>query len=118
MPARQCPKCHATVPAGKIVAYSNDLVCPGCGSPLEISALSRNLSSFAGLGAGVIVWWLASSHYSQQPSALGWVWPVLFSYLALSLVAPLTLMGVAELEPRAVEDVPEVHESPAAHSSH
>jgi len=118
MPARQCPNCHATVPAGKIAAYSNDLVCSGCGSPLEIAPLGRNLSVFAGLGAGFIVWWLASSHYSQQPSALGWIWPVLFSYLALSLVAPLTLMAVAELAPRAVDEAPVVHDAPAAHSSH
>jgi hypothetical protein len=118
MTARQCPNCHATVPAEKVAAYSNDLVCPGCGSPLEISAVSRNVSAFAGLGAGVVVWWLASGHYSQQPSALGWVWPVLFSYLALSVVAPLTLTAVAELGPRAVDDAPVVHAPPAGHSSH
>jgi hypothetical protein len=118
MSARQCPNCHATVPADKIVAYSNDLVCPGCGSPLGISALSRNLSAFAGLGAGAIVWWLASAHYSQEPNALGWVWPVLFSYLALSIVAPLTLMAVADLEPRSVDAQSLVQETPPPHSSH
>jgi len=118
MSARQCPNCHATMPAGKIVAYSNDLVCSGCGSPLEISALSRNLSAFAGLGAGAIVWWLASAHYSQEPNALGWVWPVLFSYLALSIVAPLTLTAVADLEPRSVDAQSLDHEAPPSHSSH
>jgi hypothetical protein len=118
MSARQCRNCHAVMPAGKIAAYSNDLVCAGCGSPLEISALSRYLSAFAGLGAGAIVWWLASSHYSQEPNALGWVWPVLFSYLALSIVAPLTLMAVADLEPRSVDAQSLVHETPPSHPSH
>ena len=118
MPARQCPNCHAMMPAGKIVAYSNDLVCPGCGSPLEISALSRNLSAFAGLGAGAVVWWLASAHYSQQPGALGWIWPVLFSYLALSIVAPLTLMAVADLGTRPGDAPRVVNEAPSPHPSH
>jgi len=118
MSARQCPNCHAAMPAGKIVAYSNDLVCSSCGSALEISALSRNLSAFAGLGAGAIVWWLASTHYSQEPNALGWVWPVLFSYLALSIVAPLTLMAVADLQPRSVDAESLVHEAAPPHTSH
>jgi len=71
MSARQCPNCFAFVPPGAIVAYSYDLICPTCQSPLEISALSRNLAAFTGLVAGGIVWWLANAHYSQQPGALG-----------------------------------------------
>lgn len=118
MAARQCPNCLAMVPAGKIVAYSNDLVCAGCQKPLEISDFSRNLAAFVALAAGVLVWWLASSLYAGDTSALGWVLPVVFSYFAFSIVAPIALLLLADLRIKSAEAVPVSHESPVPHSSH
>jgi hypothetical protein len=107
------------VPAGNIVAYSNDLVCPGCQKPLEISGFSRNIASFAGLAAGAIVWMAASAHFSHESSALGWVLPIVYSYLALSIVAPLALILLADLRLKSVDEAsPLPHESPAPHLSH
>jgi hypothetical protein len=107
------------VPAVSVVAYSNDLVCPGCKKPLEISGFSRNIAMFAGLAAAFIVWAAASAHYSRQSSALGWVLPIVYSYLALSIVAPLALILLADLRLKSPEEAPPApHESPAPHLSH
>ena len=124
MAARVCPDCLETVPAGKVLAYSNDLVCAQCEKPLEISALSRNLAVFAGLIAAIVVWWLASKHYANDSSALAWVLPIVFSYFALSLVAPCVLVLLADLQLKPVEavsahhNVPAPHHAPASHGSH
>ena len=95
--ARKCPNCFASVPAGRLLEYSNDLECPSCGRPLEISPLSRNMSAFAGLVVAAVVWRIVSVHYFGQPGLLGWVLPVLFSYLAYSIVAPLVLVAAGDL---------------------
>src|SRR3984885_15416573 len=105
MSARQCPNCMAFVPAGQIVAYSYDLVCPNCQHPLEIAAVSQYLSAFAGLGAGAVVWWLASARYSNESGALSWVLPMLYSYLAFSVVAPLALILTADLKLKPLDAV-------------
>jgi hypothetical protein len=121
--ARVCPDCLQTVPAGKVLAYSNDLVCAQCEKPLEISALSRNLAAFAGLIAAVVVWWLASKHYANDSWALAWVLPVVFSYFALSLVAPLVLVLLADLQLKSAEAASAQHDAaphptPVSHGSH
>ena len=107
------------MPAGSVVAYSNDLKCPGCKKPLEISGLSRNIASFAGLAAGAIVFFAASVHYSYESNALGWVLPIVFGYLALSVVALVALIALADLRMKSVEEtLAAPHESPALRSSH
>jgi hypothetical protein len=115
MSTRQCPNCFAFLPPGQIVAYSYDLVCPSCQHPLEISALSRNLPAYAGLVAGAIVWWLASAHYSGQPGGLGWVLPLLLSYLAFSIVAPLVLMFTADLTLKPLDSIVFQYKAPPSH---
>jgi|SRR5580658_711564 hypothetical protein len=113
--ARKCPNCFSTVPATKVVVYTNDLVCPTCNSPLQVSALSRNISAFAALIVAAIVYVKSSAHYSQHPGALGWVLPVLFAFLAYSIAAPLVLALVAELQLRPLEPASVVAETAPAH---
>jgi hypothetical protein len=109
MAARQCPSCAATVPAGRVVADSYDLVCATCQHPLGISDLSRNLAAFAGLVAGAIAWWIVTWRFASQPGALDWVWPVFLAYIAASAVAALTLMLAANLELRSGDPAAESH---------
>jgi rRNA maturation protein Nop10 len=116
--ARVCPACLHVVPVRKVLAYSNDLICPDCGKPLEISSPSRYLASFAGLIAGLIVWWAASKHYANDLWALAWVLPIVFSYFALSTVAPIVLALTADLELGTAEAVPIHTETAAHHPSH
>jgi hypothetical protein len=110
MAARQCPNCGAVMPAGRVAAYSYDLVCASCQHPLAISELSRNFAAFAGLVVGAIAWWMATLKFASEPGALGWVWPVLLAYLATSVVAAVTLMVAATLELRASDPAPQ-HEN-------
>ena len=120
MAARVCPDCLHVVPVGRVLAYSNDLVCHGCGKPLEISLLSRYLAATAGLIAAVIVWWVASKHYANDSWALAWVLPIVFSYFALSIVAPIVLALTADLQLRSIETASVQHEvaDPSHHPSH
>jgi hypothetical protein len=106
------------VPAGEILAYSNNIVCPSCQKPLEISSFSRNLSMFVALAVAALVWSLTSARISQDTSALGWILPLVYSYLALSIVAPIALILLADLRLKPEEALPVSHEIPAPHSTH
>jgi hypothetical protein len=108
------------LPSSSIAARSNDLVCPGCQRPLEISDFSRNFASFIGLAAAVVVWCFTARRYSHEASALGWVLPVLYSYLALSIVSPLALIALADLRQKSETPAPAPvhHQAPPGHSSH
>lgn len=117
--ARQCPNCLAAAPVTKLLAYSNNFDCPSCRAPLEVSALSRNISAFIGLIFAALVWKVSSGHYALHPGALGWVFPVLFSYLAYSIVAALILIPTGDLRLRPADPVPRGSEgSPVPHSHH
>jgi hypothetical protein len=120
MAARVCPDCSQVVSVGRVVAYSNDLACPNCANPLEISLLSRYLAVSAGLIAAVVVWWAASKHYANDSWALAWVLPIVFSYFALSIVAPIVLALTADLQPRSIEASSVQHEvaAPSHHPTH
>jgi hypothetical protein len=114
--ARNCPTCFAVVPANKLLAYSNSLECPACGTPLEISAFSRNLSVLIALVCAVIVWRISVAHYASHEGGLGWALPVLFSYLAYSVVALIVVIFAGDLHPREVEARPA--EAAPAHGAH
>ncbi len=85
--------CMAKVAAGQVVAYSDGMECPGCHRPLEVSGGSRMLATTLGLLAAALVWRLARF----TGGALGWVLPMVYSFLAFSVVAPLFLMLTADL---------------------
>jgi len=108
------------VTVGRVLAYSNDLACPNCAKPIEISLLSRYLSVFAGLIAAVAVWWAASKHYANDSWALAWVLPIVFSYFALSIVAPIVLALTADLQLRSIETSSVQREvaAPSHHATH
>lgn len=94
--ARECPQCQTRIPAVRVAAYSDSLVCPGCASPLEVAAGARYLASAAGLAAAAaIVWWFA-----PPPRALEWTVPTLTAFLAYSVVAAVVVMLVGDLVPR------------------
>jgi hypothetical protein len=116
---RCCPICMAVVPAGKVVAHTNDLVCDGCGKPLEIASGSRDLAVFAGLLAGAVSWWL-TAHSAPSGSALGWALPVVYAVLVFGAVTPAVLMLSADLRIREVSPAAAVAvgAAPNAHGGH
>jgi hypothetical protein len=104
MAVRKCPSCLTTVRAGSVAAFSNDIECPGCRQPLEVSPLSRNIAVIAGLvaAAGVYRW---AARPDVADSMLGWALAIVYAFLALSAVAPLVLMATADLRLKAASDV-------------
>lgn len=116
MAARKCPYCLTVVPAGQVVAYSDDLICPGCQRPLEIAPVSRDIAEVLGLAAAAIVWHWAARSWQAQTS-LGWVLPIVYAFLALSIVSTLILMFSADLRlkadsPKLAEVAPEAGHGP------
>ena len=99
MAARICPLCMRKVSGAKVVAYSNDLECPGCRARLEISPGSRSIATWVGLAAGALVWRLTA----RGDGMLGWVLPVVCAFLAFSVVSPLVLMLIADLRVKKEE---------------
>jgi hypothetical protein len=116
--ARICPECMHTLPVGKVLAYSNEMICENCGKPVEISEGSRYLASFAALIVAIIVWWAASKRYANDSWALAWVLPIVFSYFAFSLVAPIVLALAADLRFRTEQAAPRHEATPTHHPSH
>lgn len=116
MAARQCPNCLAIVPATKIASSSSKIVCPSCGKPLEISGFSRNLAAFIGLAVGALIWRLSTSYYASNPNPLGWLLPIVFAYLSLSVIQPLVLMATADLRLKDLAEAQPVEPSHAGHS--
>jgi hypothetical protein len=116
---RRCPYCLTVVPAGQVVAYSNDLVCPGCQRPLAISLASRDIAETLGLVAAAIAWYWAARSWPAQ-TTLGWVLPIVYAFLALSIVSTLTFMLSADLRlkadaPRSAEVAAETGHGPSHH---
>ena len=106
MAARQCPNCFAMLPAGKVVAYTDELTCPGCRRPLEVSGFSRNLAAFAGLAAGAVAWRWASVHSFCDSGGAGWLLPMLCGYFAVSVFSPVLLMLTADLRMKPAQGPP------------
>jgi hypothetical protein len=106
MAARQCPYCFAMLPAGKVVACTDELTCPGCRRPLEVSGGSRNLAAFAGLAAGAVAWRWASRHSHYDAGGAGWLLPMLCGCFAVSVFSPVLLMLTADLRLKPIESTP------------
>ena len=115
MAVRMCPHCKTEIPAPEAAARSNDIVCPKCGTRLEVAPGSRTISTLAGLAAGAFVWQLSIGSTSD----LGGVLPTLYAFLAFGIVSPLVLMFTANLRNAPAVSAPEpAHApSPAGHGS-
>ena len=111
MDIRKCPQCLAVVPAGRILAQSNDIECPGCKRPLEISAASRSIAMLAGLAAAALVWRLTRA----SGGMLGWALSVLYAFLGFSLISALALILLADLRSKPEEPVGEPEHNAASH---
>ena len=115
MAVRICPHCKTEIPAPEAAARSNDIVCPKCGTRLEVASGSRTISTLAGLLAGAIAWRLSAG----ETSDLGQVLPTLYAFLAFGIVSPLVLMFTANLRNAPAIPAPEpAHApSPAGHGT-
>ncbi len=109
MAIRTCPLCMTKVSAGRVVAYTDGMECSGCKTQLEVSQGSRLLATTVGLLAGALVWRL--TRFSG--GTLGWVLPMVYAFLAFSIVSPLFLMATADLRSKPAEALTEQPPVPA-----
>ena len=115
MAVRICPHCKTEISAPEAAARSNDIVCPKCGTRLEVAPGGRTISTLAGIAAGAIAWRLSVGSQSD----LGGVLPTLYAFLAFGIVSPLVLMFTANLRNAPAVPAPEpAHApSPAGHGT-
>jgi hypothetical protein len=111
--ARMCPHCKAEITASNVVAYTNGVDCPNCGTRLEVSTGSREISTLAGLAAGAIAWRLASGSATE----LGAVLPTLYAFLAFGIVSPLVMMVTANLRNAPAVPAPEPAHAGGGHGA-
>jgi len=90
---RACPLCFGRVPRSRILTQSEDLVCPTCQTPLELSRVSRVVGATAGLFAGFAAEQIA---FGATP-ANNWVLPVVEAILAYGIGSALVLYFLADL---------------------
>ena len=109
MAVRICPHCKTEISAPDAAAYSNDIVCPKCGTRLEVAPGSRTISTLCGLAAGTIAWRLSSGSTTD----LGGVLPALYAFLAFGIVSALVLMFAGNLRNAPALPVPEPAHAPA-----
>ena len=111
MAVRICPHCNTEIHASLVAAYSFGVECPKCGTRLEVSPGTREISSVCGLAAGAIAWWLSSNSGGD----LGGVLPTLYAVLAFGIVSPVVLMITANLRNAPAIPAPEpAHDHGAA----
>lgn len=104
--SRACPLCFARVPRTLVLTRGDELACPSCHTPLELSRSSRVLSSFVGLLAG-----FAAVHIVLRITTIGrWALPMVGAILAYALASALFLFFLADLVV--------LPKSPAAHFPH
>jgi hypothetical protein len=90
---RACPLCFAKVPRSLVLTRAEDLACPSCHSPLELSRSSRVWSAFAGLLAG-----FAAVHIMLDITTTArWVLPMAGAVLAYAFASALLLFFVSDL---------------------
>jgi uncharacterized protein YbaR (Trm112 family) len=90
---RVCPLCFAKVPRTLVLTRADELACPSCHAPLELSRSSRVLSALAGLCAG-----FAAAHIVLHGSTTGrWVLPMVGAVLAYAFASALMLFFLSDL---------------------
>ncbi|MGB7846121.1 MAG: hypothetical protein WBL63_10935 [Candidatus Acidiferrum sp.] len=90
---RACPLCFARVPRALVLTRGDDLACPSCRAPLELSRSSRVLSALAGLLAG-----FATVHLVLEVTTRGrWIFPMAGAVLTYALASALVLFFASDL---------------------
>jgi hypothetical protein len=106
---RSCPLCFAKVPRSLVLTRADDLVCPSCHTPLEVSRTSRVLSAMAGLLAGFV----AADIVLEVSTTGRWAIPMVGAVLAYAIASALLLCFLADLvvQPKPpASHLPQVHQ--------
>jgi|SRR5271169_71857 len=106
---RACPLCFAKVPRVLVLTRGDELICPSCRAPLELSRASRVLSAFIGLSAGFV-----AAHGVLDITTTGrWALPMIGAILAYGVASALALVYLSDL---VVQPKPPAVHFPQAHT--
>jgi hypothetical protein len=111
--ARMCPHCKVEINAANVVAYTNGVDCPKCGTLLEVTSGARTIATLCGLGVAAIAWRLSSGSTTD----LGAVLPALYALLAFGIVSPLVMMLTANLRNAPALPAPEPAHAASGHGT-
>ncbi len=90
---RACPLCFTKLPRILVLTRGDELTCPSCATPLELSRASRVLGAAAGLTAAFV-----AAHAVWDLSVKGrWALPVVAATLAYGIAAALVVYFLADL---------------------
>jgi hypothetical protein len=93
---RACPLCFVKVPRGLVLTRGEELICPSCHAPLELSRTSRVFSAAVGLLLACVV----ANAVSGSNARGGWVWPILGAILGYGIGSGFAVYFVADLTVR------------------
>jgi len=93
---RACPLCFVRVPRSLVFTRGEELTCPSCHTPLELSRATRVFSAAFGLLAAYLV----ANPASGSNAKGGWLWPVLASILGYGVGSALVVYFLADLTVR------------------
>jgi hypothetical protein len=105
---RTCPLCFVKLPRILVLTRGDELVCPSCLAPLELSRASRVMSAVAGL----LFACLAAQASLDISPIWRWVVPVLTAVLGYGIGAALVLYLLSDL---VVRPKPGVGHFPQSH---
>lgn len=92
---RACPLCFAKTPRSLILTRVEDLTCPSCHTPLELSRLSKLLAAAVGLlTAYIVVRFLQRAHAN---ATYAWVLPLVEAVLAYAIGSVIALLFFSDL---------------------
>jgi LSD1 subclass zinc finger protein len=106
--SRACPLCFVKVPRSGVLTRGEELKCPSCRTPLELSRASRVLSAAVGL---TLAYGTANAVSSVSGTG-GWVLPIAGAVVGFGVGSALTLYFLADLVVRtspAVGHFPQPH---------
>jgi hypothetical protein len=90
---RACPLCFTKVPRILVLTRGDDLACPSCGTPLELSRASRVLGAASGLLAAFL-----AAHAVWDLSPRGrWALPPVAAILGYGIASAVALYFLADL---------------------
>jgi uncharacterized protein YbaR (Trm112 family) len=89
---RKCPLCFARAPRSLILTVGNDLACPTCHTPLELSRASRVAGAFGGLLCGFVL-----GHVACGLTRAAWVLPMVLAVLAYGVGSASVLYFLSDL---------------------
>jgi hypothetical protein len=109
---RACPLCFTKVPRSLVLTRGENLICPACRAPLELSRASRVLGAIGGLLLAMV-----AVHVILDSAVKGqWAWTVVGAVLAYGVGSAVVLDSFADVRsqcsPAAFSTSPKLTDPP------